>query len=671
MSAPVTPNPQSLDQITKATGLGAFIIGGSTQGGGTQWGQTVDGSTVASMTMGGLPNILSGGLADIPMAIEKITELLLTLPLEVLQAMQQIIPGAIPEQFIDVATSVETIMSAIATPVFTLFDTFTQFVQTILSALTGGLLGGDLTNLMEKIPVIGQLFAGLTDFTGLLGNPTGLGTGSPGLPDASAIPLLGPVLSQITSVINTLFQSFLGLVPSLGSFPDLMTALQNALTSIPFLNVVGLGGPGDIGGSMQSTWDQWIGGLVGAAPGTGGAGLADLFNIGNLFGSKASQGSNAWSILGIRTNKSIDSGTLATSASNIPLSKIAMQSTAPTVPVTQSSTIINFHRVAESSPLGAVRWLGSGNTNLTDFRVNIWKMDTTTGDLSLAHNSANIIGSIAPANTTPQRHTYSLPTPIAVKASEVYGVELVPVGAGTHNVAGTANWVPHDTATFPRNYAATRNVTTPGSPPATIPAASVTYSNNVTFSEIAIDAGTGVDVHDPEPLLLTQIGTQTVPIPDWANFVDVVPLGSGGGGHQGGTWGVSGGGGYSGGWNGATWARGTDFTGSAIITIVVPDGGAKNSGDGSATTASIPGHSVSGAGGQGNDNYTGGGVGSVGQGAYTYTYNGNTFTAGGDQNSFGANGTPPGGGGAGGNYVSFQSGGKGGPGACWLIFRQH
>lgn len=708
MSVPATlsPDPKSLDPITKATGLGAFVIGGVSQGGGAQWGQGINESFVQGLYQLSPLNPLN--------MLEVLGEALAKLPLEALQQFQALFPDLSGVNWTDAESVINGILSQVVPkPIMQSITDFENWVTTTFQPLLtlvnamlgpfGSLLGGTgsgadlitsgLTNFLNIFNGSTSLGGASSVFSALFGNVGTLGTALNQIGDlfngnlfvtpintavqmvkdwlgsglgASGAPALP---AQFTSLMNTFFGALQqGGTPSGLSFPDLMTALQQALTAIPSLNVVGIGGPQDIGSSVQTTWDQWIGGLVGQA-GTGTS-LADLFNIGKLISSKASQGSNAWSVLGIRTNTPIDGGTLSTSRSNFPLSKIALQATPPTIAVTQAATAIDFHRIEESSPLGAVRWLGSGNTNITDFRVNIWKMDTTTGDLSLVHNSTNQVGLLAPANSIPQRHTYVLPTPLAVKAGEVYGRELVPFGTGTHNVAGSSHWVPHDTATFPRNYSATRNATGTGTPPATIPAASVVYSNNATFSEIAIDAGSGIDVHDPLPVLINTVGTQTVPIPSWANFVDVIPLGAGGGGHQGGTWGVSGGGGFWGSWGDGTWQRGVDFTGAQSVTVTVGAGGSANSGNGQASSASIPGHSVTGAGGLGNQNYAAAGSGSGGGSAGTHDYNGGHYQGGGQQLTFGADGAAPGGGGAGGNYVSFQNGGKGAPGAVWLVFRQ-
>src|SRR5690348_2793919 len=130
---PGTPDPQSLDQITRATGLGAFVVGGVSQGGGSQWGQQVDASNVTGMALGGMPDLLGGGITDIPSALVKLGEFLLTLPLEVLQMLAQFIPGVDSSMFGDVATAVDTILNAI---LIDPFSAFMSLVQALIKPFT-------------------------------------------------------------------------------------------------------------------------------------------------------------------------------------------------------------------------------------------------------------------------------------------------------------------------------------------------------------------------------------------------------------------------------------------------------------------------------------------------------------------------------------------------------
>jgi hypothetical protein len=167
--------------------------------------------------------------------------------------------------------------------------------------------------------------------------------------------------------------------------------------------------------------------------------LSDLFNIGQVISSQAALGGFSWDILGIRSNKSINTGFLPTSESNFGLDKVALAGSAPTFAVTQSTAIMGFMRISEAASKGVVSWLGSGVTSVTNAYVNIYKMDTTTGGLSLVHASSDIIGSLS---SSMQHNVYSLPTPIDVQPGEVYGIEVAVRGAGTHSMVGTPRGCP-------------------------------------------------------------------------------------------------------------------------------------------------------------------------------------------------------------------------------------
>lgn len=453
---------------------------------------------------------------------------------------------------------------------------------------------------------------------------------------------------------------------------NLLSDLTDALKNIPALNVLGIGGPTDIGSTVQSTWDQWIGGLVGAIG--SGAGLSDLFNIGQDVSSRATLGQFSWDILGIRSNKSLNTGLLPTSESNFGLDKVALTGSAPTFALTQSTAITAFQRISESASKGVVSWLGSGVTNITHCFVNVYRMDPATGGMTLVHASANIIGNLS---GTMQYNIYTLPTPIDVTASEVYGIEIAVRGTGTHSIVGSSTWLPDHSSVYPRRLSAVRNSGTSAAP-STIASGSVAYASNVPFIEFGVTSGDVSIPHSPQTILFNAAGSSSIPIPSWANFVEVIALGGGGGGHIGGTWGIGGEGGDNAAWQTTTWLRGTDFTGSPSISLTVGAGGAGsataglsgNGATGKNTTVSISGHSLTSVGGVGANSFDIAGSEHVGESAGSVTYQGRTYVGGAAQNTYGATGSAPGGGGAGGNWVSFQAGGSGAPGAVWIVFRQ-
>lgn len=552
------------------------------------------------------------------------------------------------------------------------FTAGTAYFDDITGPSTGNILQEWVNNL---VPDLASLFNWVQTVVDSLLGAFGV-TGTGGLLDRildlsdEVSDLLGTATDAstgLTNLMSTIFSALTGGGTS-GS-GNILADLLDAFRNIPFLNIVGIGGPANIGSTVQSTWDQLISGLVGEV-GTG-ASLSDLFNIGQLIGSSAALGQMGWDILGIRSNKSLKSGLLSTSESNINLDTVASGASAPTFALTQSTAAMAFQRVSESALKGAVSWLGSGVTNITHAFVNIYKMDTTTGGLTLVHGSANIVGELS---SSMQYNIYQIPDPIQVEPGEVYGIEVAVRGAGTHSIVGSSTWLPNHPSVYPRGFAAVRNSGTSAAP-STISSGSVTYASNVPFVEFAVTAGDADIPHSPQITQFTS-GSSSIPIPSWANFVEVIALGGGGGGRLGGSWGISGEGGDAGVWQAATWVRGTDFTGTPSINISVGAGGAggilssQNGGHGSPTVVSIPGRTVTASGGEGGDALNAGGIDKDGGSPGNYTYGGVSYVGGGVQGTFGAPGAPAGGGGAGGNWVSVQPGGPGANGAVWIRFRQ-
>jgi hypothetical protein len=197
-----------------------------------------------------------------------------------------------------------------------------------------------------------------------------------------------------------------------------------------------------------------------------------------------------------------------------------------------------------------------------------------------------------------------------------------------------------------------------------------TYSTNVPFIEVAI-TDTEVSIpHTPQSLPFTVATTSTLVIPSWPDTIEPVGVGGGGGGHVGGTWGISGKGGAAGAWGTATWEKGVHFAAGDTITITVGAGGSANGGDGGNTVISVNGYTVTCTGGQGADDYSVGGDDKNGRSPGNINYGDIPYVGGLEQSSFGGAGSSPGGGGAGGNYVSFQPGGKGATGQGWLRLKQ-
>lgn len=162
----------------------------------------------------------------------------------------------------------------------------------------------------------------------------------------------------------------------------------------------------------------------------------------------------------------------------------------------------------------------------------------------------------------------------------------------------------------------------------------------------------------------TTVGAVTYSIPYWADTLDVVVLGAGGGGNNGTTL-VTGQGGTAGQWAQKILTRGVDFPLTATsLTVTVGAGGAANGGTGGASQVTGTGVVTMTA----NGGVGGGNSGQVqGKGSGNFTCNGIVYTGSSDTTGSTNNipGNAPGGGGRGGNALG-GAGGVGARGQVWI-----
>jgi len=198
------------------------------------------------------------------------------------------------------------------------------------------------------------------------------------------------------------------------------------------------------------------------------------------------------------------------------------------------------------------------------------------------------------------------------------------------------------------------------------PAANLATTTTVPFIELAIDAGLGADFHSPK--LFQYVDDGSMPVPNWANHIQSIVLGAGAGGNNGGLfWGLYGKGGEAGRFNAVQWDRGVHFGDNTMLNYNIGGGGNPNGGSGGPTIMSIPGYSITGTGGPGDDVI--GVIGQIyGRSPGNALYFGDMTVAGGvSAGVLGAPGNPYGGGGAGGNHFA-GSGGPGAQGSAWARF---
>ncbi|WP_078278529.1 serine hydrolase [Mycobacteroides franklinii] len=472
-------------------------------------------------------------------------------------------------------------------------------------------------------------------------------------------------MSRWQLVVDTVVNA-LGIGGALHSLEDLFEAILN----IPSGNVSGVGGPADIGASIQEFLSHLLGGFSGSTDPSSNGGFGDLFNLSKLLATAAALGEDAFQILSRRDNTPVNTGLLPSGTSNYGLTSVNT-----TLSATQTASLIATMRVERDIALGVVSWMGCGTSGITAFYVNIWKLDGASGDWALVHHSPNILSELT-AGTTPNWAFYQLDTPVDQKAGETYAYELVPVG-GTHSVRGisTTDDIPDHPFAQVVGLAATRdNTSSPNSPPSTIAKASVVRSGNIPWIETAIDTGNGVGYYDPVSVYVVDSGT--VPIPSWCNFVDPAAVGAGGGGQMGLTLGFHGEPGSPGLFKATTWQRGVHFGDNAVLTFTKGVGGRggrpghDDGEDGTASVWSIPDYSITAEPGVGGTELQ---LGSnpIGRGPGIFEYKSQKHVGGADQKVPGRDGVSAGGGGNGGNGLTFQFGGNGADGAGWVRFRQN
>jgi hypothetical protein len=395
-------------------------------------------------------------------------------------------------------------------------------VQAILDHVANGLgqsgTGHSLANVTSYLSALGGAFTGatgslsaiFTDIDTLLGNPTGLGTGSPVAPAVVAdIPLLGSLLdvtdTAVSTEVLTGIDALTGDVPLLGTLlntltgspttgggamagltaftQDLLTLLGtptglgtgSPATLIPSTNLLGVLGATNLGESVQTFLDGAVQGLNDVA--TTGNSIAQLSGAANavatLLGWNPSGVPPTTSVSGITlTNNQFIAAQAATHAGYItsdptgdPTVNFTTLSgaTLPTTTITQANSIIGMIATPVGGVKESVAWLGGGWTGaLSAMYANLYTVNTTTGALSLLFQSENLLAiSDTPSNSsTPAWYYYDFPTAdfITTQQGNFYAVELCVVGSGTYTLAAISHQAPPNMSVFPSAKAATRSI---------------------------------------------------------------------------------------------------------------------------------------------------------------------------------------------------------------------
>jgi hypothetical protein len=330
-------------------------------------------------------------------------------------------------------------------------------------------LPGLLVNFVEDLPIVGEFVAlmksiisgdatvddvldAIKNMFDTLGEMLGLT--SPDFDPSTFSELFAAAIEVVDQVARDLIQNVIDAIrEALTGLSETGVALEQmfyALQHIPGNAVLGIGGPADIGQTMQSTWDYLVSGFVGALGSD--SGLADLFNISQDVSSRATLGQWSWDILGLRSKYTFSGGMLPTEHSAVPLTQVGAGASATTTSVTTNS-LIGWHIFPENMPLGVITWLGSGVSSISDFRVIVWQI-YPDGSTQVIHTSANINGLLSGSM---QYNVYELPVPLDVVGGDILGAELIAIGGGTHSVATTPTWLPEHPNALPKRMAARRS----------------------------------------------------------------------------------------------------------------------------------------------------------------------------------------------------------------------
>lgn len=257
--------------------------------------------------------------------------------------------------------------------------------------------------------------------------------------------------------------------------------------TLPNVNVSGLlgastVGTGGLGGQLQALIDAGV------------QGLNSVETVGNSIAQFASAASGIASLLGwnpsgpapqnsvsavTQTNNAFIAA-MASAKPNyttllmgadvtFPIQNVITNTSAPTIGVTQTSSVIGFVTTHTGGIKESIGWLGGSYTNISSIVVNIYQVDTSTnnGSLSFIATSGNLmsVGTGIVSNPTPEWTYWNLSatnTPfIDAAQGNVYAIEFQVLGAGSYNIVGVQNqWLPPHPTAVPNFWAATRTTLT-------------------------------------------------------------------------------------------------------------------------------------------------------------------------------------------------------------------
>ncbi|AAN02090.1 minor tail protein [Mycobacterium phage Barnyard] len=464
----------------------------------------------------------------------------------------------------------------------------------------------------------------------------------------------------------------------------LISELEDLFKNIPSNNIQGI-----TGGTIRDTFEDTVNALWnGFARLTGqtGKSIIDVANqaADTVDTAETSRDLGEWNnaILGIRDANGFGSGTDPTAKSMYPIPDWPAAGDPPTVAATATNVPIAFWFAEEDATRGSVQWFGKGNANITAMYIDVYRINYTTMQLEYLHSSPDQVPNLSAGW---KKLTYNMLTAdrVPVVHGDVLAFAFRVQGTGTHLVQSKPlGTMPNDTTRHPFRPSAIRTGV------GTLNLASVNYAGDYPWVTVGIVEGDVAPPYfAPRTTTVSTPGVFVYNVPDWANIVDDIMVGTGGGG-KGGNGGDTrpGYGGGAGQWRGESLVRGVDFPDVPNAQIIFDvgtggQGGAKEQNGSTGTVTrrrAISGGKAellapAGAGatqyGSGTDPM------STGRSPGDFVWNGKNYAGGigGTGGRPGANGGTPGaggGGGYGGIYTVAYAGGDGANAGLWIIARQ-
>lgn len=377
------------------------------------------------------------------------------------------------------------------------------------------------------------------------------------------------------------------------------------------------------------------------------------------------------------SNQPVFNGLQPTGEVTFSLASIPAGSTLPSVNLSAGSSIIGFINCGQAVTKGFVEFLAEGAGG-SGVYLNIYKVDPSSGDLSLLWASSDISGSVPNGSWGWVSATLPGNEEIPVTIGEIVALEIVAQDSAI-SVAAQQLAVPDHPSSVPKNLGASRVTSSSGGvSPSAVSVSKLTFSGafsagvvEVPFISFGI-SNVPPTYEPPNQVVFTSHGTFTYPIPSWVqsgDFIDRVALGAGGGGDVGSTFLIfanPGAGGAPGEWASDTLVYGTDIpVGTTELTVMVGAGGAAGDSPTAGGKSWISGTGVktltAAGGAAGGSSVASGG----GEGPGNTTYQGRTYF-GGPNVASASPGSYPGGGGGGG----INAGAPGADGEVWITARQ-